>query len=233
MNHLDCDFLVIGSGIAGLTFALKCAPFGKVIVVTKAELADTNTSHAQGGMAAAVGEGDSLELHVQDTLTAGAGLCDLKAVEFLVSNAAERLKWLEEIGTQFDKDDLDALSLGLEGGHSRKRIVRRADQTGWEIERALTVAVRGVPNIRVIEYGFAEALLLSGEDCAGARVHVRGGSTVEIAARATCLATGSCCRVYRFTTNPMIATGDGIALASSAGAKLENMEFIQFHPTTL
>jgi L-aspartate oxidase len=184
-------------------------------------------------MAAAVGEGDSLELHVQDTLTAGAGLCDLKAVEFLVSNAAERLKWLEEIGTQFDKDDLDALSLGLEGGHSRKRIVRRADQTGWEIERALTVAVRGVPNIRVIEYGFAEALLLSGEDCAGARVHVRGGSTVEIAARATCLATGSCCRVYRFTTNPMIATGDGIALASSAGAKLENMEFIQFHPTTL
>lgn len=233
MNRLDCDFLVVGSGIAGLTFALKCAPFGKVIVVTKAELADTNTSHAQGGMAAAVGEGDSLELHVQDTLTAGAGLCDVKAVEFLVGNAVARLRWLEEIGTQFDKDDLDALSLGLEGGHSRKRIVRRADQTGWEIERALTVAVRDEPNIRVIEYGFAEALLGGDGECMGALVHVRGGSTVSISARATCLATGSCCRVYRFTTNPMIATGDGIGLAAGVGAALENMEFIQFHPTTL
>jgi len=233
VNRLECDFLVVGSGIAGLTFALRCAPFGRVAVVTKAELANTNTSHAQGGIAVPIGEGDSFDLHVQDTLTAGAGLCDLKAVEFLVGNASARLKWLQEIGTQFDKDDLNALSLGLEGGHSRKRIVRHADQTGWEIERALTVAVRVEPNIQVFEYAFAESLLMGDAGCSGALVHVRGGPTVSISARATCLATGSCCRVYRFTTNPVIATGDGIGLASAVGAKLENMEFIQFHPTTL
>lgn len=230
MERLECDFLVIGSGIAGLTFALRSAPAGRVVVVTKSELADANTAHAQGGMAAPVGEGDSLDLHVQDTLVAGAGLCDPEAVEFLVRNAEDRLKWLIDLGAVFDKTDLDVLSLGLEGGHSRNRIVRRADQTGWEIERALTVAVRAEPAIQVIEYGFAEALL---SGCGGAIVHVKGAPSVEIHARATCLATGSCCRVYRFTTNPAIATGDGIALSAAIGAEMENMEFIQFHPTTL
>ncbi|MEO7453628.1 MAG: L-aspartate oxidase [Fimbriimonadales bacterium] len=233
IERLECDFLVVGSGIAGLTFALRCAPHGSVIVVTKAELADANTSYAQGGIAAAIGEGDSLALHVQDTLTAGAGLCDVRAVEFLVHNAEERVRWLIDIGAQFDKTDLDVLSLGLEGGHSRNRILRRADQTGWEIERALTVAVRSEPNIRVIEYGFAEALLADDGGCTGALVHIKGSPSALINASATCLATGSCCRVYRFTTNPEIATGDGIGLASGIGAALENMEFIQFHPTTL
>ena len=233
LERLECDFLIIGSGIAGLTFALRCAPFGSVVVVTKAALADANTAYAQGGIAAAMGEGDSLDLHVQDTLVAGAGLCDLKAVEFLVQNAEERVNWLIEIGAQFDKTDLDVLSLGLEGGHSRNRIIRRADQTGWEIERALTVAVREVPSIRVIEYGFSEALLIGDKGCAGALVHVRGAPSVLISAPSTCLATGSCCQVYRFTTNPSIATGDGIGLSVAAGAELENMEFIQFHPTTL
>lgn len=230
---LYCDFLVIGSGIAGLTFALRCAAHGNVVVVTKAQLADANTAYAQGGIAAALGEGDSLDLHVQDTLIAGAGLCDEEAVEFLVRNAEERVKWLIDIGAQFDKTDLDVLSLGLEGGHSRNRIVRRADQTGWEIERALTVAVRNEPNIRVIEYGFAEALLVGDRGCAGAFVHIKGAPSVLIKTPATCLATGSCCQVYRFTTNPAIATGDGIGLSVAAGAKVENMEFIQFHPTTL
>jgi L-aspartate oxidase len=233
VETLRCDFLVVGSGIAGLTFAQRCAPHGKVIVVTKAELADANTSYAQGGIAAAIGEGDSLDLHVQDTLTAGAGLCDVRAVEFLVHKAEERVRWLIDIGAQFDKTDLDVLSLGLEGGHSRNRILRRADQTGWEIERALTVAVRNEPNIRVIEYGFAEALLAGDARCTGALVHIKGAPSARINARATCLATGSCCRVYRFTTNPEIATGDGIGLATAIGAQLENMEFIQFHPTTL
>ena len=232
-DSLTCDFLVVGSGIAGLTFALKCAPHGKVIVVTKAELANTNTSHAQGGIAAAIGEGDSLDLHVQDTLVAGAGLCDVEAVEFLVRHAEERLRWLISIGAQFDRTDLDILSLGLEGGHSRNRIVRRADQTGWEIERALTAAVREMSNITVIEYGFAEALLTGESGCSGAIVHVKGAERVAINARAICLATGSCCRVYRFTTNPPIATGDGLGLAAGVGAEMENMEFIQFHPTTL
>jgi L-aspartate oxidase len=232
-RNLECDFLVIGSGIAGLTFALRCAPSAQVILVTKAELADANTSYAQGGIAAAIGEGDSLNLHVQDTLIAGAGLCDEDAVRFLVENASERLNWLIDIGAVVDKTDLDVLSLGLEGGHSRNRIVRRADQTGWEIERALTIAAKQRPNIRVMEYAFAESLLLDNGACTGAIVHQKGRDPVTISARATCLATGSCCRVYRFTTNPVIATGDGIGLAVAAGAHVNNMEFIQFHPTTL
>src|SRR5438552_4849727 len=168
METLDCDFLVIGSGIAGLTFALRCAKFGRVIVVTKSGLAESNTSYAQGGMAAAIGEDDSMELHIEDTLVAGAGLCDVNAVEFLVRHASERLEWLIDIGARFDPEanDLSQFSLGREGGHSRNRIVRRADQTGWEIERALTAATRSEKNIRVLDYAFCEALLVEGGVCA-------------------------------------------------------------------
>ena len=235
METLDCDFLVIGSGIAGLTFALRCAKHGRVIVVTKSGLAESNTSYAQGGMAAAIGEDDSMELHIEDTLNAGAGLCDVNAVEFLVRHASERLEWLIDIGARFDPEvnDLSHFSLGREGGHSRNRIVRRADQTGWEIERALTAATRNEKNIRVLDYAFCEALLMDDGVCTGAIAHRKESPAINIRAGATCLATGSCCRVYRFTTNPPIATGDGIALAASAGANIKNMEFIQFHPTTL
>jgi L-aspartate oxidase len=232
------DFLVVGSGIAGLTFALHCAERGRVLIVTKSQLADSNTRYAQGGMAAAIGEDDSVQLHVEDTLRAGAGLCDLEAVKFLVSHAEERLDWLMSIGASFDPeqgedDHPTRLSLGREGGHSRNRIVRRADQTGWEIERALTGAVRRHSNIEIMEYAFCESLLSRDGACIGALIHPREAATMEIHAAATCLATGSCCRVYRFTTNPPIATGDGIALAANAGASISNMEFIQFHPTTL
>ncbi|MGI8924847.1 MAG: L-aspartate oxidase [Fimbriimonadales bacterium] len=232
METLECDFLVIGSGIAGLTFALRCAPHGRVIIVTKSELSDSNTSYAQGGMAAAVGEDDSLLLHVEDTLIAGAGLCDPTAVQFLVRHAEDRLEWLIDIGAQFDLDE-GGLSLGREGGHSRNRIVRRADQTGWEIERALTSATMNEKRIRVLDYAFCEALEMADGRCTGAVVRKKDWDPMRIVSRSTCLATGSCCQVYRFTTNPPIATGDGIGLAAAVGAKIENMEFIQFHPTTL
>ena len=236
MDTQDCDFLVIGSGIAGLTFALRCAAHGNVMVVTKAELHDTNTSYAQGGVAAAMGEDDSWKLHEEDTLKAGAGLNDPAAVRFLVQNARRRLEWLIELGARFDpatEGELPGLSLGMEGGHSRERIVHSADQTGWEIERVLTVAAQQNPNIQIREYAFCEALSSDGSRCTGAFIRPKNETRTEIRSRATCLATGSCCRVYRFTTNPPIATGDGIALAVAVDAELANMEFIQFHPTTL
>lgn len=228
--------MVLGSGIAGLTFALRCAPHGRVIVVTKSELSDTNTSWAQGGVAAAVGEDDSWELHEEDTLTAGAGLCDPKAVRFLVQNARRCLEWLIEIGARFDYregDSLPRLDLGREGGHSRSRIVHHADQSGREIERALTSAVRNCKPVKLMEYTFCDALGMSGGRCTGAFLQPKGQERMEVRTRATLLATGSCCRVYRFTTNPPIATGDGVGLASAVGARIENMEFIQFHPTVL
>lgn len=233
---IETDFLVIGSGIAGLTFALKAAAHGKVIVVTKSELSDTNTSWAQGGVAAAVGEGDSWELHEEDTLIAGAGLCKEEAVRFLVQDARPCLEWLIEIGARFDYlpgSALPQLQLGREGGHSRSRIVHHADQSGWEIERALTEAVRKEANVRLMEYTFCEALCEKDGRCTGAMMRPKDAESVEIRSRTTMLATGSCCQIYRFTTNPPIATGDGIGLASALGAKIENMEFIQFHPTTL
>lgn len=235
MQTIDCDFLVIGSGIAGLTFALKCARESEceVLVATKAVLAESNTNYAQGGVAVAIGEDDSLQLHVEDTLRAGAGLCDRKAVEFLVQHAEERIEWLIDIGAEFDRADSLSLSLGREGGHSRNRIVHRADQTGMEIERALSVATRAQKNIQILEHAFCDALAMKDGECTGAFMQVARTGSAEIRARAVCLATGSCCQVYRFTTNPPIATGDGLALADAAGAEIKNMEFIQFHPTTL
>lgn len=233
---VETDFLVIGSGIAGLTFALKAANHGKVLVVTKSELSDTNTSWAQGGVAAAVGEGDSWELHEEDTLIAGAGLCKEEAVRFLVQNARSCLEWLIEMGARFDYvpgSALPQLQLAREGGHSRSRIVHHADQSGWEIERALTEAVRKQPNVQLMEYTFCEALCDKNGECTGAILQPKNAQTIEVRSRATMLATGSCCQIYRFTTNPPIATGDGIGLASAIGATIENMEFIQFHPTTL
>lgn len=236
METVECDFLVIGSGIAGLTFALKTAEHGKTIVATKAALHDSNTRWAQGGVAAAVGADDSWQLHEEDTLTAGGGLCDPNAVRFLVQNAVPRLEWLIGLGARFDHADeggLPTLRLGREGGHSRSRIVHAADQTGWEIERTLIEALPSRSNLQVLDFTFCEALLLDESGCSGAILQPRGRDPLRVHAKATCIATGSCCRVYRFTTNPPIATGDGVALAAAAGARIENMEFIQFHPTTL
>jgi len=228
------DFVVIGSGLAGLTFALRAAQHGRVCVLTKGEVTDSNTSWAQGGIAAAVGEADSWELHEQDTLIAGAGLCDETAVRFLVQEAPEAIRWLIHHGARFDQDGPD-LALGREGGHSRNRIVHHADKTGWEIERAVVAAVRQQPRIEVFQHAFVTRLLMSEGRCVGAEARLNGDddSIRQFMSRAIMLATGGCGRMYQHTTNPRVATADGIALADEVGARISNMEFMQFHPTTL
>jgi len=221
------DFLVIGSGLAGLTFALRVAEHGTVAVLTKSDVSESNTNYAQGGIAAAVGEADSWELHEQDTLVAGAGLCNLSAVRHLVQNAPSAIKWLRDLGAHFDPD------LGREGGHSRNRIVRRADRTGGEVERAVVRAVHDHANIEVYDHAFVTELLIAKGRCVGASAQIEGLGARAFRSRAVMLATGGCGKLYTHTTNPAVATGDGIALALKAGAEVANLEFMQFHPTTL
>jgi len=233
------DVLVIGSGIAGLTFALKLAPKARVLLITKKERAASSTNYARGGIASVLGEDDRFELHVQDTLVAGAALCHTQAVEVLVREGPARVRELIEWGTHFDMDPTRRLSLGREGGHSRRRIARSGDHTGREIESALLAAVAAEPNIEVLEDHLALDLLVtasaSGQSvCSGAMVlEHRTGAVSAVRSRFTMLASGGCGQVYRHTTNPTIATGDGIAMAYRAGARMANMEFIQFHPTAL
>jgi L-aspartate oxidase len=226
------DFLVVGSGIAGLAYALHAAKHGTVCVITKGEISESNTQWAQGGIAAAVGEADSWELHEQDTLIAGAGLCDPVAVRFLVQNAPDAIQWLLSLGARFDLNG-DELALGREGGHSRNRIVHHADRTGWEVERAVVAAVRADPRIAVYEKTFATALLMADGRCVGLLANQEELGDIRFAGRATMLATGGCGKLYQHTTNPPVATADGIALAHAAGALIKDMEFMQFHPTTL
>ncbi len=221
------DTLVVGSGLAGLTFALKASAFGRVCVLTKAEITDNNTNWAQGGIAAAVGESDDWHLHEEDTLVAGAGLCDPAAVRFLVQRAPEAIDWLRGLGARFD------LELGREGGHSRNRIVHHADRTGWEVERAVSEAVRRDPNITVLENAFVTRLLRHGGRVVGLAAHLGDAGLRGYLARAVLLATGGCGKLYSHTTNPRVATADGIGLASGVGAEIRDMEFMQFHPTTL
>jgi L-aspartate oxidase len=241
------DFLILGSGIAGLTFALKVAPRGRVAIVTKKNRAESNTNYAQGGIAAVTSKEDSFELHVADTLTAGAGLCRENVVRTIVEEGPARIAELIELGMKFSErnapseDGGKELDLGREGGHSKRRILHAKDVTGREIERALLNAVSQTPNIQVFENHLAIDLITSqklgyvGENhCRGAYVFDKQSGTVEtFAAPVTLLATGGCGKVYLYTTNPDIATGDGVAMAYRAGAPVANMEFIQFHPTCL
>ncbi|HEV2148873.1 MAG TPA: L-aspartate oxidase [Longimicrobiaceae bacterium] len=229
--------LVIGSGIAGLSFALKAARFTDVVVVTKKERPESSTNYAQGGIAAVFSPDDSYELHVEDTFVAGAGLCHPDAVEALVREGPERVRELISLGVDFTRAGAH-LSLGREGGHSRRRIVRSDDLTGREIERGLLEAVAASPRIHVLEDHAAVDLLVAEEDgaprCCGALVlDPVTGEVAPFLARAVLLATGGCGQVYRHTTNPGIATGDGVAMAYRAGARVANMEFVQFHPTAL
>jgi L-aspartate oxidase len=239
MRRMEADILVIGSGIAGLTFALKAAEQGDVCVVTKKERAVSSTNYAQGGIAAVMANDDSPELHVRDTLVAGAGLCYLAAVESLVREGPARVRDLIDWGVRFSQG-VGGLSLGREGGHSRRRIVHAGDLTGREIESALLRAVGGHPRIRLVEDLQAVDLLTAVDRrtdsprCTGALLlEHRTGELMEFSAALILLATGGLGQAYRHTTNPDIATADGIAMAYRAGVAIANLEFVQFHPTAL
>jgi len=241
------DYLVLGSGIAGLFFALKAASRGRVAVVTKKDRAESNTNYAQGGIAAVTSREDSFELHVRDTLTAGAGLCKESVVRQIVQDGPARIADLMKLGTKFSRRDAAGedggreLDLGREGGHSKRRILHAKDVTGREIERALLHAAARQPNITIFEHHLAIDLITRKKlgqprenRCLGAYVFDKQSGAVEtFVAPVTLLATGGCGKVYLYTTNPDIATGDGVAMAYRAGASVANMEFVQFHPTCL
>ncbi|HJU75408.1 MAG TPA: L-aspartate oxidase [Gemmatimonadaceae bacterium] len=234
MQTISARFLVIGSGVAGLHTALRAAAHGNVLLVTKESLFDSGTSYAQGGIAAALGAGDSPELHRQDTLAAGAALCDRRAVEVLVEEGPTRVRELQLAGARFDLGPRGKIALGREAAHSRRRIVHaRGDRTGSEIVRSLIERIAAQPNVRVLEKTRVLDLIVSrGGPCRGARATIAGAGA-ELYADATVLAAGGCGQLYRYTTNPRVATGDGYAIAYRAGAVLRDMEFVQFHPTAL
>ncbi|HOJ03930.1 MAG TPA: L-aspartate oxidase [Bacteroidota bacterium] len=240
------DVLVIGSGIAGLFYTLRVARHRTVALVTKKETVESNTNYAQGGIASVFAGDDSYALHVQDTLRAGAGLCHEDVVELVVKEGPGLVQELLQLGVGFTKRDSAALDLGREGGHSRNRIVHARDYTGREIERVLVESVRAHPNVTVYENHVAVELITEhnlrerkplrpGEiHCWGAYVLDKQRDSVDtILAGTTVMTSGGCGQVYLHTTNPAIATGDGIAMAYRAGARIANMEFVQFHPTTL
>ncbi|WP_149562217.1 L-aspartate oxidase [Streptomyces cacaoi] len=238
---IEADVVVVGSGVAGLTAALRCAATGaRTVVVTKARLDDGSTRWAQGGIAAALGEGDTPEQHCADTLEAGAGLCDEEAVRTLVTEGPRAVRRLIEAGARFDTSAPDGpLALTREGGHHRNRIAHAGgDATGAEISRALVAAIRGRPGLRTVENALVLDLLRDAAGrTAGVTLHVMGEGRHDgvgaVHAPAVVLATGGMGQVFAATTNPAVSTGDGVALALRAGAEVADLEFVQFHPTVL
>jgi L-aspartate oxidase len=241
------DVLVLGSGLAGLGYALKVADFATVNIITKREIAETSTRLAQGGIAAVLGPEDRFEFHIQDTLNTGEGLSHPEVVELVVRQGPERIRELVALGAQFDTTAENGFDLGREGGHSHRRIIHAHDMTGAEVERILVEKVLSHPNIKVYEYHMGvnliteERLVRRGSSvvnreatCLGAYVlNTRTGEVDTFLAAITLLATGGAGKVYLYTSNPDIATGDGVAMAFRAGAVIGNMEFVQFHPTCL
>ncbi|MCX4359038.1 MAG: L-aspartate oxidase [Rikenellaceae bacterium] len=244
MNR-ECDFLIIGSGAAGLSMALKVAGHGRVIVVTKSDISATNTAEAQGGIASVTYPPDDFDKHIRDTMVCGSNECDPEAVRIVVEGAPARIKDLIGWGVAFDKQG-GRYDLAREGGHSEHRILHHKDYTGREIEDKLVARVKEHPNIEVLEHHFAIDLLTQhhlgllvkkstpGIECYGAYVlNLKDHSVFTVLSKVTVLATGGVGNLYNVTTNPHVATGDGIAMAHRAKAVVENMEFIQFHPTAL
>ncbi len=242
------DFLVIGSGIAGLTFALKAARSGSVAVVTKKDKLETNTNYAQGGIACVFGQDDSFDLHIRDTLDAGDGLCHPGVVDFVVRTGPERIRDLLKLGVGFNRgSDPNSFDLGREGGHSRNRILHAQDMTGKAVEKVLIAAAESDPNIVIFENHLVLDLVIQHQSmktgsvdlyqrdtCRGAYVlDIAGEQIHTFVANAVLLCTGGAGKVYLYTSNPDVATGDGLAIAYRAGAKLANLEFVQFHPTCL
>ncbi|HEY7356170.1 MAG TPA: L-aspartate oxidase [Ktedonobacterales bacterium] len=245
------DVVILGGGIAGLSLALSFPPALRVALLTKGVLGESNTRYAQGGLAAAVSSDDSPELHLRDTLVAGAGLCDEAAVRILVEQAPDAVRWLIELGTEFDRkgsadgamptaaaataaDLFQDYIMGHEAAHSRRRVLHaHGDATGAEIERALVAAVRAHHSITIYEQTFAVDLLMDKGQCVGVRALDQSGQLLDLPARATVLANGGAGRLWLRTSNPPVATADGLALAWRAGAALADLEFTQFHPTVL
>ena len=240
------DFLVIGSGIAGLSFALKVADSGTVCIISKTNLEETNTRYAQGGIAAVTYSPDTHEKHIKDTLIAGDGLCNEEIVNLVVKEGPQQIKELISWGTLFDKKDNGLFDLNKEGGHSEERVLHHKDNTGYEIQRALTERILSHKNITALEKYFALDLITQhhkgievkrsegGIECYGAyALNLRNNEIDTILAKNTFIASGGAGNIYHTTTNPLIATGDGIAMAYRAKAIIENMEFVQFHPTSL
>lgn len=244
--QIKTDFLIIGSGIAGLSYALKVARHGSVILITKSDEDESNTKYAQGGIAAVMYSPDSYEKHIRDTLICGDGLCDEEVVRMVITESTERVNELAQWGAQFDKTPDGEYELAKEGGHSERRILHHKDITGFEIERALLVQVHTHPNIKIYDHHFAVDIITQhhlGEEvnsrtpgikCFGAYVlNTNTGEVDTILSKVTLMATGGAGHVYATTTNPVIATGDGIAMVYRAKGRVENMEFMQFHPTSL
>ncbi len=240
------DFLVVGSGIAGLSFALKVAGKGKVAVITKETLEESNTKYAQGGIATVISATDSFEKHIKDTLIAGDGLCDEEVVRMVVSEAPDRIKELEQWGVDFDKDSTGSYELGREGGHSEYRILHHKDYTGYEVERKLVQRIRKHRNIDIFEYHFALDIItqhhlghlvrrcLTPIEAYGLYVlDLKQNEIKTFLSDKIYIATGGIGNIYETTTNPPIATGDGIAMVYRAKGLINNMEFVQFHPTAL
>jgi len=244
--EIKTDFLVLGTGIAGLSFAIKASQLGSVAVVTKKDKTDSNTNMAQGGIAVVQDQMDRFEYHINDTLGCGGGLCNQDVVRFVVTEGPERIKELLEWGVVFTRSAADParFDLGQEGGHSMRRVLHAKDLTGREIERALQEKAGQAKNLRIFENHIAIDLIMkssalgqkmeSGDRCLGAYVlDIEKNEVHTFRAKFTMLSTGGAGKVYLITTNPDIATADGIAMAYRAGAKIANMEFIQFHPTCL
>lgn len=240
------DFLVIGSGIAGMSYALKVAKYGKVAIVAKNSLEDANTYYAQGGIASVTNPWDNFEKHIADTLDAGAGLCDEEVVEKVVREAPDQIKALINWGVDFDKDEKGNFDLHREGGHSEHRILHHKDNTGAEIQISLIDAIRSHPNIDVFDHHFSIELLTQhhlgqivtrhtpGIECYGAYILDQETNEIEtFLSRVTMMATGGIGCIYQTTTNPLVATGDGIAMVARAKGEIKGMEFVQFHPTAL
>jgi len=236
------DYLIIGSGIAGLSFALDAAQHGRVAIVTKKEQAESNTNYAQGGIASVMASDDSFDLHMQDTLEAGAGLCRRDVVELVIREGPHMVRELTDWGVRFTKasPESESFELGREGGHSRDRIVHTDDLTGREIERVLLERIKEVGQIATYENHVAVDLITEPPSdpgpirCKGAKVlDIQSGQVKRYLSKVTLLATGGAGVIYQHTTNPAIATGDGVAMAYRAGARVANLEFVQFHPTAL
>jgi L-aspartate oxidase len=227
------DFIIVGGGIAGLRAAVGLAAHGRVVVFTKADVTESNTGYAQGGIAAAVGDDDSPELHAADTIRAGDGLCDEAAVRVLVGEGPRGVRELIDWGARFDRGSDGRLALGREAAHSVRRVLHAGDATGREIGRVLWERVSSLPSVSIISHARVTDLLVEDDEVRGVRYEDADGAEHQLRAQATLLATGGAGQVFRETTNPAVATGDGVALAYHAGARVADLEFVQFHPTAL